>query len=172
MKCSHCQSILSDYLDGELSPVQASHVRHHLEDCDVCAPRWRALRQTVRLVGHLGHERCPVDLRAGVTMAVQSRYAGRQFRFPVLPTAAVTGAALTGLAIGLAFLRVGAAVPDMEASLPPAQSMVAEAPVHDQFDLATGLGSVDGLLLSLPTERRTSPPGAGESLRPHSEPTN
>ena len=130
MKCSQVQSVLSEYLDGELSIVQAAGVREHLDCCVCCEARWRMLRQTVRLVAHMGQEKCPVDLRTPVAMAVQHRYAGRRSRFPFVPFAVISGAgtALAALVVGLSMLRPDIAVGRLEATIPVEQpAVVAEA---------------------------------------------
>jgi anti-sigma factor RsiW len=158
MKCSHIQSVLSEYLDGQLSHVQSSQVERHLLSCDECQGRWRMLRRTVRLVGHLGHEKCPVDLRATVAQATQARPAPSPWR------SSVPAAAASGIAAGVVCLLLTAhlmrptfgngGLPARLAGANPAVVMEAvDAPVHDQYDLAAGMGSVDGLLLALPPER-------------------
>lgn len=156
MKCSHIQSLFSEYLDGQLSAAQADLVERHLTACDGCQSRWRMLRRTVRLVAHLGQEKCPVDLRARVALAVAGSRPKPAFRFP-LPLAAVSG-----VATGLAALGVLAALfrPGLTDGLPEklkgeTAAVVAEAPetaaVHDQVGLAQGMG-LDGLLLALPPD--------------------
>lgn len=155
MKCSHIQSLLSEYLDGQLSAAQAEQVERHLTACDGCQGRWRMLRRTVRLVAHLGQEKCPVDLRAPVALAVSQTPAQRRLRFP-LPMAALSGVA-TGIAC-LALLAgvvhplfPGAVLPvHLNGEMPAVIADAAEPPsVHEQYDLTQGMG-LDGLLLALP----------------------
>ena len=177
MKCSQVQSVLSEYLDGELSIVQAAGVREHLDCCVCCEARWRMLRQTVRLVAHMGQEKCPVDLRAPVAMAVQHRYAGRRARFPFIPFAVISGAgtALAALVVGLSMLRPDIAVGGLEAAIPAEQpAVVAEAPVHDRFELATGLGSTaDGILLAIRSDEQSQElVNAREEQKPRTSATN
>jgi anti-sigma factor RsiW len=156
MKCSQVQSMLSDYLDGELTAGQAAQIRGHLEHCGPCDGKWRMLRQTVRLVAHLGHERCPVDLRPQVALAVDQRYAGRRSPF--------VGRALTfsGVAASLVFVSAtlylwrptvhrGALSP---AAVVTAPEVAVDVPLHEQFDLTTSLGTPDGLLLAIPADRK------------------
>lgn len=152
MKCSQIQSLLSEYLDGDLSPVQAAHVREHLDECCVCEARWRMLRQTVRLVAHMGTERCPVDLRASVSLAVQERYTGTSRRSPFFRVALLSGAstAVAAAAVGVVLFRTHVNPATLPIPQQAQAAVVAEAPVHEQYDLATGLGTADGLLLSLP----------------------
>src|SRR5690349_11650602 len=70
MKCSHVRASLSAYLDGELTGAQAVRLQRHLALCPACRHDWELLRRTVRLVGRMGRERCPVDLRSAVMQAV------------------------------------------------------------------------------------------------------
>jgi anti-sigma factor RsiW len=173
MKCSHIQSVLSEYLDGQLSHVQATQVERHLTACDQCQSHWRLLRKTVRLVGHLGHEKCPVDLRATVTQATQ-RHRVRPRRVFTTPMAAATGVAagLFGLVLAFGLLRTpfghGTAPAHLASGEPAVIAEAIEPSVHDQYDLAAGMGSVDGLLLALPSERKHSGRASGGAgLRPH-----
>jgi anti-sigma factor RsiW len=170
MKCSHVQTLLSDYLDGELTVGQAAHVRGHLEHCGPCDAKWRMLRRTVRLVAHMGHERCPVDLRAGVAMAVEQRYAGRRPSLGFGRALAFSGAAmsLVGMCFGLAIWRPTLPAGTAHGGAPAQPEVVAEAPLHEQYNLATGLGTADGLLISLPPEVKRG----AELLRPESEKSN
>ena len=70
MRCSQVRTLLSDHLDGELTGLRERKVREHLCLCAACQAEWHVLRRTVRLVGQLGAERCPVDLSAEVMRAV------------------------------------------------------------------------------------------------------
>jgi len=175
MKCSQVQSLLSDYLDGELTAGQAAQVRGHLEHCGRCDTKWRMLRRTVRLVAHLGHERCPVDLRPGVALAVEQRYAGRRWSLPFGGALAFSGmAAVTVLFVSamLLFWRPGTARgPLVSPVVSVASEVVAEAPLHEQYDLATGLGTTDGLLLAIPPEKKRQAVEL-EKLRPEAEKSN
>jgi anti-sigma factor RsiW len=178
MKCSHIQSVLSEYLDGQLSHVQATQVEQHLTVCDSCQGQWRLLRKTVRLVAHLGHEKCPVDLRATVAMATQGRAPAPRWHLG-LPLAAAAGVAtgVTGLILMAGLLHPALGGRTLRAHLASGEpALVAEAvepPLHDQYDLAAGMGSVDGLLLALPTERgHIKRPRISAQLRPRTNQSN
>lgn len=157
MKCSQVESILSDYLDGELNPVQAAQVRDHLHRCVRCEARWRMLRQTVRLVAHLGNEKCPVDLRPAVALAVQDHCVERSVRSPRLHFALFgsAGSLVAAAALAMMLIKPHSSRPSLPVAPPELPAVVAEVPVHEQYDLATGLGTTDGLLLSLPEGRDT-----------------
>lgn len=159
MKCNQTIGLLSDYLDGDLPPAVGEQVRSHLECCPRCRGEWSALRQTVRLVAHLGTEKCPVDLKSHVLAAIQPQPAAPRPRLPMpFPLLRLTlwGSAATGLAAAIAgvMLLRFAGPPAGHAHAPTAPpAVVAESRLHDQYDLVNGLGAADGLMLSLPPER-------------------
>jgi anti-sigma factor RsiW len=168
MKCNQTINLLSDYLDGGLTPQVGEQVRSHLECCPQCRREWSALRQTVRLVGHFGTEKCPVDLKSHVLAAIQPQ---RPAPRPVFPFRRLTlwGGAATGVAAavaGVMLLRFGGP-PPANVHLPTAPpAVVAESRLHEQYDLVNGLGAADGRLLSLPPERvEQSHPSGSEPVK-------
>ena len=159
MKCQNVELLLSDYLDGELPPPQVERVHAHLGRCHACSTKWRALRQTLRLVAHYGRETCPVDLRGSIVAAVADRRPAPRWRIswgrPAAWSGAVAGMACAVLAVTLWRF---APVPRPVAALPdPEAPVVAEARLHDQYELTTVLGTTDGLVLSLPAACDTTP---------------
>jgi anti-sigma factor RsiW len=160
MNCPKIQLLLSDYLDGELTAERAAAVEQHLDGCADCARLWKELRGTVRIVGHLGRQRCPVDLRGVVMQSVA--------RTPARPAAAVLlrrllvvtaggGAVLASLASPL-FLPHAAARLSRTSDRPGLTADEALiAPVHIQYNMANSLGTADGLLLSLPAGPESVP---------------
>ncbi|HTE17800.1 MAG TPA: zf-HC2 domain-containing protein [Armatimonadota bacterium] len=162
MKCSHCESLTSAYLDGELAEAQMERVREHLASCPRCAEDFNLLRRSVRLVGHLGQESCPVDLRASIAAAIPSarreRYSLSPRRFVPLWGGAVAG--MAALVAAATLLHVGEPQPSVTTAQAIAiPAATPEGTLHEQYDLATGLGTADGLLLSIPAEARAVAPG-------------
>jgi anti-sigma factor RsiW len=162
MKCKQLETLLSEYLDGELPAPQAERVRQHLAECPRCAERWNGLRRTVRLVGHLGRETCPVDLRAGVLAAVgEAPPATRRSAVPMghLWRRSGWSAAAAVVAAGVAVAVLHGGAPRPTALLHPALPLGSPAPsrLHDQFSLATSLGTTDGLLLAMPARSLSHP---------------
>lgn len=165
MNCPKVQLLLSDYLDGELTSERATAVEQHLYGCAECTRLWRELRGTVRIVGHLGRQRCPVDLRSAVVQSVA--------RTPARPASVVLRRVLVSLAGGsvvLASLALPLLLPHAAARLSSAADRRATAPeetltapVHVQYNMANSLGTADGLLLSLPAEPENA-------LRAHQNP--
>lgn len=151
MNCPRIRPLLSDHLDGELNAERAEAVEQHLSGCPECACLWRELRGTVRVVAHLGRQRCPVDLRSSVVQAIAQpparRAAGPMLRR--LATLAGGGAVLAGLLLPLLLQHPSSQLPSRRQPGSEAAQTVA-APVHLQYNMATSLGTADGLLLSLP----------------------
>jgi anti-sigma factor RsiW len=61
MICRHVRSLLSDYLDGELNDDASQQVQAHLDGCEPCAGRYRALRRTVRFIQAKGRVDVPAE---------------------------------------------------------------------------------------------------------------
>lgn len=66
MTCEKVRQLLSDYLDGELSPAVTEGVQSHLYRCSHCERELQALRRTVQLLAVYGRQRVPVDCRGPV----------------------------------------------------------------------------------------------------------
>lgn len=163
MNCPKVQLLLSDYLDGELTVERAEAVEHHLEACAQCTHLWKELRGTVRMVGHLGRQRCPVDLRSAVMQSIVHTPArpaatllARRFLVALAGGSAVLGTLALSL---LPHSSIWLSDTGMKQGRTAAQSL--PVPVHVQYNMATSLGTADGLMLSLPT----APEVAGHELR-------
>lgn len=71
--CEHVIALLSDYLDGGLSPGERAELAWHLEGCSACGGFLESLKTTRAAVGRLRcddipgevHERLRAFLRAG-----------------------------------------------------------------------------------------------------------
>lgn len=153
MNCPRIQPLLSDYLDGELNAERAAAVEHHLAECPDCSRLWQELRGTVRIVAHLGRQRCPVDLRPAVMQAVSrtpARPAAGLLLRRIVTAVAGGGAVIAGFALPFMLQHSGAPLPSGD-RLPGNGGPSLASPVHVQYNMATSLGTADGLLLSLPT---------------------
>jgi anti-sigma factor RsiW len=53
LTCREVVSIVTDYLEGALSPTDAARVEAHLAGCDGCATYLEQMRQTIALLGRL-----------------------------------------------------------------------------------------------------------------------
>ena len=59
LTCSEVVDILTDYLEGTLSPVERRRVDDHLVGCDGCTAYVEQMRETIRLTGMLTEEQIP-----------------------------------------------------------------------------------------------------------------
>jgi anti-sigma factor RsiW len=78
MTCERVLELLSDYLDGELSPAAMAGVQSHLRRCPDCEQEHRALRQTVQLLAAHGRQTIPIDCRDQVLARLRQVPAGRR----------------------------------------------------------------------------------------------
>jgi anti-sigma factor RsiW len=78
MTCERVLELLSDYLDGELSPAGMAGVQSHLRGCPSCEQEHQALRQTVQLLAVHGRQTIPIDCRAQVLARLREAPAGRR----------------------------------------------------------------------------------------------
>jgi HEAT repeats/Putative zinc-finger len=83
MQCENVHSRSADYLDGMLSPADASEVAEHLRVCDECAEEMDQLRSTWEMLGAI--PAVPADsavLRARVEAAIAGYRQGAEVRQP------------------------------------------------------------------------------------------
>lgn len=65
MNCKECLDRLEELVDKELSPLEASEVQIHLENCPPCTERFEFETDMKRLVRVCcGQEQAPASLRA------------------------------------------------------------------------------------------------------------
>jgi anti-sigma factor RsiW len=69
LSCQEVVELVTDYLEGALSPADRARVEGHLEACDGCLTFVDQVRQTVRIVGALREEDLDPELRAGLVGA-------------------------------------------------------------------------------------------------------
>ncbi|MFA5975130.1 MAG: zf-HC2 domain-containing protein [Elusimicrobiota bacterium] len=62
MNCSHVQSLLSAYLDGEINPPGADWIQSHLQDCASCRVELRNLKEIKQTIEHIEGPPMPVVL--------------------------------------------------------------------------------------------------------------
>lgn len=63
MACQELVELVTDYLEGALSPLQLARFEAHLLECDDCPMYIEQLRTTIRLTGLLTKADVPPDGR-------------------------------------------------------------------------------------------------------------
>ena len=69
LTCKEVVEIVSDYLEGALSPEDRARFDQHLAACDGCTHYVEQMRETIRLTGMLTEEQVPVDQRQRLRQA-------------------------------------------------------------------------------------------------------
>ena len=64
--CRDVVELLTDYLDGALTPDDRARLELHLGECGGCARALSQLRETIRLTGTLTEDRVPPELRTAI----------------------------------------------------------------------------------------------------------
>lgn len=59
LTCQELVELITDYLEGSLSPGQRARFEAHLAECDGCTNYLDQMRKTIALVGHLLEEALP-----------------------------------------------------------------------------------------------------------------
>jgi anti-sigma factor RsiW len=63
MSCQEVVDLVTDYLEGALSPEDAARFEHHLTLCDGCVLYVDQIRMTIAAVGRIGGEDIPPAIR-------------------------------------------------------------------------------------------------------------
>ena len=53
LSCRELVELVTDYLEGALSPEEAARFEEHIGRCDGCGTYLEQMRQTIELVGHV-----------------------------------------------------------------------------------------------------------------------
>jgi anti-sigma factor RsiW len=69
ISCQEVVEVITDYLEGKLSPEDAAIFEAHLELCDGCKWYLEQMRTTIATVGHVEEEEVPAELRDTVLAA-------------------------------------------------------------------------------------------------------
>ena len=76
LTCKEVVEIVSDYLDGVLSPEDRERFDAHLRGCEGCTSYVEQMRETIRLTGMLTEEQVPVEQRERLRRAFRDWKAG------------------------------------------------------------------------------------------------
>jgi anti-sigma factor RsiW len=63
MPCRELVELITDYLEGRLSPVDRSRFEAHLDECEACRTYLDQFRRTIRVLGRLPEESLSAEAR-------------------------------------------------------------------------------------------------------------
>ena len=69
LACRELVELVTDYLEGRLSPGDRARFQAHLAECEHCETYLEQMRQTVRALGRLPEETLSADARDALTAA-------------------------------------------------------------------------------------------------------
>jgi predicted anti-sigma-YlaC factor YlaD len=73
ISCQEVVEVITDYLEGKLSPEDVAIFDAHLALCDGCQFYLDQMRITIATVGHVEEEAVPAELRDAVLAAFRNR---------------------------------------------------------------------------------------------------
>lgn len=86
MNCHRVQSLISAYVDSELSGVEMLAIREHLNGCSECRREFESLREVKSALGRL-HTKHPVaDLASRICLQLDIAEARKQEQKPLVPS--------------------------------------------------------------------------------------
>lgn len=106
MKCARASELISDYIDGRLSPASQVELGIHLESCPNCAAELKFTRSMLRDLAGLAQRETGLSIWPGVSEAIRGRQFEKTARWRVLFKPAAYAPALA-LALILAALTLG-----------------------------------------------------------------
>ena len=74
ISCQEVVEVVTDYLEGKLSPEDAAIFEAHLAICDGCQYYLEQIRITIATVGRIEDEAVPAELRDTVLGAFRNRH--------------------------------------------------------------------------------------------------
>ena len=69
ISCQEVVELVTDYLDGAMSPADVARFDHHLSLCDGCVFYVDQIRMTIAAVGRIVEEDVPPEVRDGLVAA-------------------------------------------------------------------------------------------------------
>lgn len=78
MKCRDVVELMTDYLEGALSPEDRARFEDHIAGCDGCRAYLEQLRETRKVAGRLASERIPDSLQAELLNAFRDWRSGKK----------------------------------------------------------------------------------------------
>jgi anti-sigma factor RsiW len=72
MPCQELVEVITDYLEGRLSPTDQARFEAHIADCEYCETYLEQMRQTIRTFGRILAESLTDDARETLLEAFRS----------------------------------------------------------------------------------------------------
>ena len=69
ISCQEVVELVTDYLDGAMSPADVARFDHHLSLCEGCVSYVEQIRMTIAAVGRIGEEDVPPAVRDDLVAA-------------------------------------------------------------------------------------------------------
>ena len=69
ISCQEVVELVTDYLDGAMSPADVARFDHHLSLCEGCVFYVDQIRMTIAAVGRIVEEDVPPEVRDGLVAA-------------------------------------------------------------------------------------------------------
>ena len=73
MPCQELVEVVTDYLEGRLSPTDQARFGAHIADCEYCETYLEQMRLTIRTLGRIPEESLSDDARETLLSAFRSR---------------------------------------------------------------------------------------------------
>ncbi len=151
MRCSQVQSLLSPYLDGQVTGKQMQGLSRHLSECEICSGEFEAVRRTQQLLAQAARREAPADLSLKLRLAISREHADRGYssleniwfrvdnaaRALLFPAMAglVTAVFIFGMFMGFSAIPLRAGNPDVPL-------MLNTAPELEESAFGTAMNSV------------------------------
>ena len=69
ISCQEVVELVTDYLDGAMSPADVARFDHHLSLCEGCVFYVEQIRMTIAAAGRIGEEDVPPEVRDDLVAA-------------------------------------------------------------------------------------------------------
>jgi len=76
MTCREVVELMTEYLEGTLSPAQRVRFEEHLAGCDGCTTYLEQMRTTMRVLGRIAEEPMPASMEAELVRAFRGWRSG------------------------------------------------------------------------------------------------
>ena len=72
MPCRELVELVTDYLEGRLTPLDHARFEAHIADCEYCTTYLEQMRETIRVLGHIPEETLTDEARDTLLSAFRS----------------------------------------------------------------------------------------------------